>query len=212
MESLPEFFAAHEIELTCSLPCYSMQNVDQQRGKGVFVKSIAALCRLNSLGYGKAGSPLVLNLVYNPVGPFLPPPQRVLEADYKRELGTAFGIEFHRLFTITNMPIRRFAGDLERSGRHAEYMGLLVNHFNPATVDGLMCRSLVSVGWDGTLYDCDFNQMLELSPPDGWPRSVFELGSTREIDGAPITTARHCFGCTAGAGSSCGGATISTDA
>jgi radical SAM/Cys-rich protein len=210
MESLPGFFAEQAIELTCSLPCYSIKNVDQQRGKGVFDKSIAALRTLNALGYGKARSPLVMNLVYNPVGPFLPPPQQALEADYKRELGAAFGVEFNRLFTITNMPIKRFAGDLERSGRYAEYMGLLVNHFNPATVDGLMCRSLVSVGWDGALYDCDFNQMLELPLRDGLPRSIFELGSTREIDEAPIATARHCFGCTAGAGSSCGGITISS--
>ena len=210
MESMPEFFVEQGVELTCSLPCYSLKNVDQQRGKGVFDKSIAALQKLNDLGYGKPGSELSLNLVYNPVGAFLPPPQQQLEDDYKRELGTAFGIEFHRLFTITNMPIKRFAADLERSGKQDEYMGLLVNHFNPATVEGLMCRSLVSVGWEGTLYDCDFNQMLEIPLPAGLPQTIFELDSTRAIDEAPIATARHCFGCTAGAGSSCGGETVRT--
>jgi len=208
MESLPEFFVEHGVELTCSLPCYSMKNVDQQRGKGVFDKSIESLRKLNGLGYGRSGSALTLNLVYNPVGAFLPGPQAALEQDYKRELGGAFGIEFHRLFTITNMPIKRFAADLERSGKQREYMSLLVNHFNPATVAGLMCRSLVSVGWEGTLYDCDFNQMLEIPLSAGLPRTIFELDATGVIDDAPIATAAHCFGCTAGAGSSCGGETV----
>jgi len=207
MESLPDFFVEQGVELICSLPCYSLKNVEQQRGKGVFDKSIAALRRLNSLGYGKAGSDLVLNLVYNPVGAFLPPSQATLESDYKRELGAGFGIEFHHLFTITNMPIKRFAADLTRAGKQSEYMSLLVNHFNPATVEGLMCRSLVSVGWEGTLYDCDFNQMLEMPLLEGLPRTIFELETTSAIDEAPIATASHCFGCTAGAGSSCGGET-----
>ena len=207
MERLPEFLAEHRIELTCSLPCYTASNVDRQRGKGVFDKSIEALLLLNRLGYGKTGSELVLNLVYNPVGAFLPPPQAKLEADYKRELGRAFGIEFNRLFTITNMPIKRFAADLERSGKQHEYMGLLVNHFNPATVEGLMCRSLVSVGWEGTLYDCDFNQMLEIPVPRS-RRTIFDVESIEELSGVPIATASHCFGCTAGAGSSCGGETV----
>ena len=207
-EWLPAFFVEHGVELTCSLPCYTAKNVDQQRGKGVFEKSIEALRMLNARGYGKRGSGLVLNLVYNPVGAFLPPAQAGLEADYKRELGAAFGIEFDRLFTITNMPIQRFAADLERSGKQREYMSVLVNHFNPATVAGLMCRSLVSVGWEGTLYDCDFNQMLEIGVPAGLPRSIFDLDGLDDLSGARISTASHCFGCTAGAGSSCGGETV----
>jgi len=208
MEGLPQFLAENAVELTCSLPCYTAENVDQQRGKGVFDKSIDALKMLNGLGYGMRGSGLALNLVYNPVGPFLPPSQAKLEADYKRELASAFGIEFDRLFTITNMPIKRFAADLERSGRYQEYMALLVNHFNPATVAGVMCRSLVSVGWDGAVYDCDFNQMLEISLPPGQPRTIFDLSSSDELADAPIATAGHCFGCTAGSGSSCGGETV----
>jgi len=205
MEGLPRFFAENEVELTCSLPCYTAKNVDQQRGKGVFDKSIDALQTLNRLGYGKRGSGLTLNLVYNPVGAFLPPSQAKLENDYKRELAFAFGIEFDRLFTITNMPIQRFAADLVRSGRHQAYMSLLVNHFNPATTPGVMCRSLVSVGWSGALYDCDFNQMLEIPLPPRHPRTIFELSSVDRLAGAPIATASHCFGCTAGSGSSCCG-------
>jgi radical SAM/Cys-rich protein len=212
LDWLPSFFVDQQVELVCSLPCYTAKNVEQQRGKGVFGKSIDALRMLNALGYGKHVSGLVLNLVYNPVGAFLPPPQAKLEADYKRELGKAFGIVFDRLFTITNMPIKRFAADLERSGKQLEYMSLLVNHFNPATVPGLMCRSLVSVGWEGTLYDCDFNQMLEIRVPPHLPRSIFALDSIEELAGAPIATASHCFGCTAGAGSSCGGETVKASA
>jgi radical SAM/Cys-rich protein len=210
MEPLPQFFRDHGVELVCSLPCYTAENVDQQRGHGVFDRSIEALHRLNRLGYGKADSPLVLNLVYNPVGAFLPPPQAALEARYREELGRLFGLEFHRLFTITNMPIKRFADQLHRWGNHDEYMGLLVNHFNPHTIPDLMCRDLVSVGWEGTLYDCDFNQMLELPIPGrngtGRGLTLWDLHSLDELTGAGITTARHCFGCTAGAGSSCGGA------
>ena len=212
MEWLSAFFVRHRVELTCSLPCYTAKNVDQQRGKGVFDRSIAALRQLNEIGYGRAGSDRVLNLVYNPVGPFLPPPQAKLEQDYKHALAAEFGIEFHRLFTITNMPIRRFAADLARSGREREYLGLLVNHFNAQTMDGLMCRSLLSVGWDGALYDCDFNQMLEMPLTGRLPRTIFELASVGELDGAPIATASHCFGCTAGAGSSCGGETVKRSA
>jgi radical SAM/Cys-rich protein len=206
MEWLPAFLVEHGVELTCSLPCYTAKNVDQQRGKGVYDESLEALRLLNRLGYGSSGSDLTLNLVYNPVGPFLPPSQAKLEDDYKRELA-ALGIEFHRLFTITNMPIKRFAADLARSGREREYMGLLVNHFNPATVDGLMCRSLVSVGWDGRLYDCDFNQMLELGTADEAPRTIFDA-TPAALAGRRIVVGPHCFGCTAGAGSSCGGATV----
>jgi radical SAM/Cys-rich protein len=207
MEWLPAFLVEHGVELTCSLPCYTAKNVDQQRGKGVYDESLEALRLLNRLGYGSSGSDLTLNLVYNPVGPFLPPSQAKLEDDYKRELA-ALGIEFHRLFTITNMPIKRFAADLARSGREREYMGLLVNHFNPATVDGLMCRSLVSVGWDGRLYDCDFNQMLDIELSGPLPRTIDDLESLEGLEGAAIATASHCFGCTAGAGSSCGGETV----
>jgi len=207
-EWLPAFFVEQQVELTCSLPCYTSANVERQRGKGVFEQSIDALRMLNDRGYGKPESGLVLNLVYNPVGAFLPPPQATLEADYKRELGAGFGIEFDRLFTITNMPIKRFAADLERSGKQDEYMSLLVNHFNPSTVPGLMCRSLVSVGWDGALYDCDFNQMLEIGVPSGLPRTIWDLDDLDELAEAPIATASHCYGCTAGAGSSCGGETV----
>jgi radical SAM/Cys-rich protein len=205
---LPEFLAAHEVHVVASLPCYTAGNVDRQRGRGVFDGSIQALHRLNALGYGRSGSPLRLDLVYNPLGPSLPPPQATLEADYREELGRLFGIEFHSLLTITNMPIRRFAWTLERTGRHGEYMSLLVNHFNPATVDGLMCRTLVSVGYDGRVYDCDFNQMLDM--PIGAAahgvRTIWDVDDLDALTGAPIATAPHCFGCTAGAGSSCSGA------
>jgi len=204
MEDLPEFLATHAVEVTASLPCYGPENVEKQRGRGVFDKSIAALRRLNALGYGRPDSALVLNLVYNPVGAFLPPPQAELEARYKDELLGAFGIEFHRLFTLTNMPIKRFAEFLARQGQEEAYASLLVNHFNPATVPGLMCRSLVSVGWDGSLYDCDFNQMLEMPLGAGVP-TIWELDALDALARRPVATGSHCFGCTAGAGSSCGG-------
>ncbi len=205
MEGLAEFYREAEVELICSLPCYSAENVDRQRGRGVFDRSIEALRLLNALGYGRDGSPLRLDLVYNPVGAFLPPPQATLEARYKTELSSLFGITFHRLLTITNMPIRRFADTLRREGNLASYLGLLVNHFNPATVDGLMCRSLVSVGWDGALYDCDFNQMLELALAGAAPRTIWSIASCDEVARLPIATGSHCYGCTAGSGSSCGG-------
>ncbi len=205
---LPEFLAAQRVDVVASLPCYTAGNVDQQRGRGVFDGSIGALQRLNALGYGRPGSPLRLDLVYNPLGPSLPPSQAKLEADYREELGRLFGIEFHSLLTITNMPIRRFAWTLERTGRHDEYMSLLVNHFNPATVDGLMCRTLVSVGHDGRVYDCDFNQMLDMSlgATGRGIRTIWDVDDLVTLTGAPIATAPHCFGCTAGAGSSCSGA------
>src|SRR5581483_4670473 len=196
---------ANGVEVVASLPCWGAANVEKQRGRGVFEKSIAALRDLNALGYAQPGSGLVLDLVYNPVGAFLPPPQATLEARYREELRARFGIEFRRLLTITNMPIRRFADALRRAGELGAYLGLLVNHFNPATVPGLMCRSLVSIGWDGRLYDCDFNQMLEL-PLGGGPRTVWEVDDVGALAERPIATAAHCFGCTAGAGSSCGGA------
>ncbi|GIW42063.1 MAG: radical SAM/Cys-rich domain protein [Candidatus Binatia bacterium] len=207
MEWLPEFFVRHQVELVCSLPCYTAENVDRQRGHGVFDRSIAALRLLNRMGYGLEGSPLALDLVYNPLGAFLPPPQKELEARYREELRRLFGIEFRRLLTITNMPIRRFAQQLHRWGRYDEYMGLLVNHFNPVTVEGLMCRTLVSVDWEGRLYDCDFNQMLELPLAfRGRPVTVWDVDDFSEFEGRLVTVAEHCFGCTAGAGSSCGGA------
>jgi radical SAM/Cys-rich protein len=190
-----------------SLPCYSRENVDRQRGRGVFEGSIAALRRLNALGYGKAGSQLELDLVFNPQGTALPGPQAALEADYRRELRENFGIEFHRLLALANMPIARFARDLERAGRTAAYMALLVNHFNPATVPHLMCRSLVSVDHAGRLFDCDFNQALDI-PAGRTPLSVWDVDSLADLVEQPIATAAHCFGCTAGAGSSCGGALV----
>ncbi|HEY8154738.1 MAG TPA: arsenosugar biosynthesis radical SAM (seleno)protein ArsS [Myxococcota bacterium] len=200
-----EFLAAHEVRIVASLPCYTRENVDQQRGRGVFEDSIQALRTLNRLGYGQPGSKLGLDLVYNPLGASLPPDQGGLEARYRAELRELFGIEFHRLFTITNVPIKRFAHALAREGREAEYLSLLVAHFNPRTVDALMCRHLVSVGWDGELYDCDFNQMLEL-PLGGRRRSVWDVEGLAAIAGEDVATGPHCHACTAGAGSSCGGA------
>jgi radical SAM/Cys-rich protein len=200
-----EFLAEEQVKIVASLPCYGPENVDRQRGRGVFERSIRALQRLNALGYGRPGSGLRLDLVYNPQGPSLPPDERELEVRYRAELRERFGVEFDRLATITNMPIKRFAHALERDGQHQAYMSLLVNHFNPETVPELMCRHLVSVSWEGTLHDCDFNQMLGL-PLGAGARSIFELDGLAELEGAPIATAPHCFGCTAGSGSSCGGA------
>ncbi len=204
-EDLAQFLAARGVTVVASLPCYSEANVDKQRGKGVFGRSIDALQRLNEVGYGRPGMGLQLDLVYNPVGAFLPPAQEGLERDYKQRLRAEFGVEFNRLLTITNMPIKRFAEQLDREGRTAEYTALLVNHFNPATVDALMCRSLLSVGWDGQLYDCDFNQMLQLGL-GARRQTVWDLESLDGLTDKPIATGAHCFGCTAGAGSSCGGA------
>lgn len=206
-QGLAEFLADHGVEIIASLPCYTAGNVDKQRGKGVFDKSIAALRKLNSLGYGMPDSVLRLSLVYNPVGPSLPPPQAKLEADYKQHLRERFGIEFHHLLTITNMPIHRFEEELRRQGQHGVYTDLLKRNFNAGTVHGLMCRSLVSIGYDGKLYDCDFNQMLdiELEPRDG-AGTVWDLETFTGWAGRRIATGAHCFGCTAGAGSSCSGA------
>jgi radical SAM/Cys-rich protein len=204
---LPEFLRDHEVEIIASLPCYLEENVDYQRGKGVFAQSVEALQGLNRLGYGKPGTGLALNLVYNPTGPSLPPAQTQLEDAYRQQLGERFGIVFNQLYTLTNMPISRFLTDLLRHGNYDRYMELLAQSFNPATVDGVMCRTLVSVGWDGTLYDCDFNQMLELPTNHGAPRHLRDfdpfLLARREI-----RTGSHCFGCTAGSGSSCGGALV----
>jgi radical SAM/Cys-rich protein len=206
-EDTAEFLAGHGVRIVASLPCTSSGNVDAQRGRGVFERSIEALQRLNALGYARAGSGLGLDLVYNPLGPSLPPPQRELEARYREELRRDFGIEFGSLLTLTNMPIRRFAHALERDGRLDAYLSLLVNHFNPATAAGLMCRDTLSVGFDGALYDCDFNQMLEL-PLGSRARSLFDVDSFEEVAGEPVATAPHCFGCTAGTGSSCGGSLV----
>jgi radical SAM/Cys-rich protein len=204
-EDTAEFLAANGVKIIASLPCYTRENVEQQRGRGVFGRSIEALRWLNRLGYGKPTSPRHLDLVYNPLGPTLPPSQAELEERYRAELRERFGIEFHRLLTITNMPIKRFARALAREGRSEEYLSLLVNHFNPQTVPELMCRNLVSVGYDGRLYDCDFNQMLDL-PLGGRDRSIWDISDFASLEGDPIANARHCYGCTAGAGSSCGGA------
>ncbi len=203
--TLPEFLARHQVEIIASLPCYTEENVDKQRGKGVFSKSIKALRWLNCLGYGQPESGLTLNLVYNPLGPSLPPPQAALEEAYRTEFRKNFAIEFNHLFTITNMPISRFLKDLERRGERERYMELLGEKFNPATVEGVMCRSMVSVGWDGMLYDCDFNQMLELPLASGLPQNIHDFDLFL-LERRRIRTADHCYGCTAGSGSSCTGA------
>lgn len=201
-----QFLAENNVQIVASLPCYMEDNVDSQRGKGVFDKSIAALQLLNNLGYGKIGSGLSLNLVYNPVGEHLPPEQSKLEADYHKHLQDEFGIYFNKLFTITNMPIKRYAHSLKRDGKLKEYMQLLIDNFNPSAVNSVMCRELVSIGWDGQIYDCDFNQMLEI--PLNWKQqNIWDIDSFNDIDEG-IAVASHCFGCTAGSGSSCGGALV----
>jgi radical SAM/Cys-rich protein len=201
---LPEFLARHRVEIVASLPCYLEENCDRQRGDGVFRRSIEALRQLNDLGYGRQGSSLELTLVYNPVGPTLPPMQARLEADYRRELRARYGVEFTRLYTITNMPISRFLDNLLRSGEYDKYMQTLVEAFNPAAVDGLMCRTMISVDWQGRLFDCDFNQMLDLPIESQIPQTIHNFDLKR-LAGRRITTGRHCFGCTAGEGSSCQG-------
>ena len=206
-EDLAGFLADEKVEITASLPCYTKDNVDKQRGDHVFESSILALRKLNALGYGIEGSELQLNLVYNPLGPYLPPAQDKLEADYKRELGTHFGVVFNALYTLANMPIKRFGSTLITQGKFAAYMKLLRTAHNPANLDGVMCRSLVSVDYRGYLYDCDFNQMLGIPlVVAGRPRRHVSDLLGGEIDAAPISVAEHCYGCTAGQGSSCGGA------
>ena len=207
-EGLAEFLAEHEVEVVASLPCYSMDNVDRQRGKGVFDKSIAGLQRLNALGYGREGSGRVLNLVYNPQGAVLPPPQPALEADYKRELGAHFGIVFNSLFALANMPIQRFGSMLISKGQFNGYIRLLKDNHRDANLAQVMCRSLISVDWLGRLYDCDFNQQLDLPMGAGAEAGRRHLRDLlqADADGAPIRVAEHCYGCTAGNGSSCGGA------
>jgi radical SAM/Cys-rich protein len=206
-QDLPEFLAGQNVEIIASLPCYLQENTDAQRGDGVFEKSIAALRRLNGLGYGQAESGLVLTLVYNPIGPSLPPPQASLEAAYRRELRTRYGIEFNRLYTITNMPISRFLDDLIQSGQYDRYMQKLIDGYNPSAVSGVMCRTTISVGWDGRLYDCDFNQMLELGLDAQLPQHIRDIDLSR-LERRPITTGQHCYGCTAGCGSGCQGAVV----
>jgi radical SAM/Cys-rich protein len=203
-QDTPQFLARHQVEIVASLPCYTRDNVDGQRGRGVFDGSITALQRLNRLGYGTPNGPR-LDLVYNPTDDALPGAQDELEARYRGELRELFGIEFHHLLTITNMPIKRFAHQLEREGRLSEYMGLLVRNFNPATLPELMCRHMLSVGHDGRLSDCDFNYALGL-PVEGSAKTLFDLDDLSLLAGTEIATGPHCFGCTAGAGSSCGGA------
>lgn len=222
-----EFFAERELHVIASLPCYTRENVDRQRGEGVFASSVRALHRLNALGYGAAqgaepsprddarddddaddgadSGPRRLDLVYNPLGPSLPGPQAELERDYRERLRQDHGIVFDRLLTLTNMPIHRFADDLRQQGRLAEYEELLVRSFHVAAADSVMCRDLVSVNWDGRLSDCDFHQMADL-PLGAGAQSIFELDDLSELEGARVTTASHCLGCTAGQGSSCGGA------
>jgi radical SAM/Cys-rich protein len=207
-EQTAEFLAENRVRIVASLPCYQSENVEKQRGKGAFDRSIRALQCLNQLGYGHANSGLEIDLVYNPVGAFLPPSQETLELRYKEELKSQFGIVFNQLLALTNMPISRFAHFLDKTGQASQYMSLLVNHFNPDTISELMCRSLVSVGWDGRLYDCDFNQMLELgigAAESNAIRTIFDVGDIAAFEGRSVATARHCFGCTAGSGSSCSG-------
>jgi radical SAM/Cys-rich protein len=203
-EDLPEFFADTSVEVISSLPYFLQTQTDAQRGAGVFDKSVAALKKLNAVGYGIEGSNLVLNLVYNPVGAFLPPAQHAVEADFKRELKDRYGIFFNNLYTITNMPIARYLDWLRRSNNEARYMQKLVSAFNPATISGLMCRNLISVDWTGKLYDCDFNQMLEIPVSENLPQTIDDF-SPENFRNRKIETAAHCFGCTAGTGSSCGG-------
>ena len=200
---LPKYLAEHEVEVIASLPCYTAENVAKQRGHGVFEKSISALLKLNEAGYGTR---LPLNLVYNPLGPKLPGPQAELEAEYRESLGREFGIVFNRLFTITNQPIARFAEDLRKQGKSEEYLALLANSFNPATVDSLMCRTTLSVGWSGEVYDCDFNQMLGMQLRNSEASGMFLWDVTPEtLYGRRILTGEHCLACTAGCGSSCTG-------
>jgi radical SAM/Cys-rich protein len=203
-QQLPSFFARHGVRVISSLPCYTAENTDAQRGTGVFEKSIEALQMLNAEGYGRPESGLELDLVYNPLGAFLPPSQSKLEADYKRMLEKEHGITFNRLLCITNMPINRFLDYLLDSGQFETYMDKLVQAFNPAAVAGLMCRNTLSVGWDGRLYDCDFNQMLELEVGAEGSSHIADFNLER-LKSREVVTKLHCFGCTAGAGSSCAG-------
>ena len=206
-KNLPEFFAENKVEVIASFPHYLEQTLDRQRGNGVFKKSIEALKQLNSIGYGKQDSGLILNLVYNPAGAFLPPSQKALEADYKREMLKKCGIVFNNLFTITNMPIGRFLNYLRASQNYDAYMQKLTSNYNPNAASQVMCRYTLSVGWDGSLYDCDFNQMLGMKVNHGAPSNIKAFDITR-LCKRQIVTGIHCYGCTAGGGSSCGGAVV----
>lgn len=206
-ENLAEFLAAEQVEITASLPCYLEENVDKQRGKGVFRQSLTALLRLNRLGYGHPDSPLKLNLVFNPQEAALPPDQRLLEQAYKQHLESTYGIVFNRLFALANMPIQRFGSMLASQGRFQTYLQLLKDNFRPGNLDNLMCLNTLSIDWQGYLYDCDFNQMLAM-PLGAAAESRLHVGELdlKQLRNAPIATAAHCYGCTAGQGSSCGGA------
>jgi radical SAM/Cys-rich protein len=206
-EDLASFLADQQVEIVASMPCYLEDNVDRQRGKGTFDGSIRGLQRLNALGYGRDDSGLILNLVYNPQGPALPPPQEALEADYRRVLGESHGIAFNRLYTMANMPIQRFGSMLISKGQFDRYLDLLRHAHLDGNLDGVMCRNLISVDWRGLVYDCDFNQMLDLPLKRGASERVHLSDLLdADIEGNPVRVAGHCFGCTAGQGSSCGGA------
>jgi len=206
-EDMAAFLAQHQVEIVASLPCYLEENVESQRGKGVYQSSITALKKLNALGYGQPGGELVLNLMYNPGGAALPPPQQQLEADYRRELAIRAGVEFNQLYVLANMPIQRFGSTLISKGQFASYMALLKSAHQDANLDTVMCRSLISVDWQGYVYDCDFNQMLDLPLElDERPRMHISELQANALDGCAISVADHCYGCTAGQGSSCGGA------
>jgi radical SAM/Cys-rich protein len=207
MEYLPEFFRDHQVEVISSLPYFQEHETDAQRGHGVFAKSIESMRRLNAFGYGLDGSGFLLNLVYNPVGAYLPPEQKAIERQFKDELLKRHGLVFNSLYVITNMPINRFKHFLERADLYEIYMEKLINAFNPSAAEGVMCRSLISVGYDGVLYDCDFNQMLEMRVNHGVPATIWDFDLEKLIH-RQIVFGSHCFGCTAGAGSSCGGAVV----
>jgi radical SAM/Cys-rich protein len=206
-EDTAEFLAANAVEIVASLPCYLEENVNAQRGDGVFAASIRSLRTLNALGYGRPGSGLELNLVYNPQGPSLPPPQEQLQADYRRHLGERYGVAFNQLYVLANMPIQRFGSTLISKGQFEHYMSVLKNAYQPQNLESVMCRSLLSVDWRGYVYDCDFNQMLGLPlAHKGRPRTHLRDLAGADLDGNPIVVKDHCYGCTAGQGSSCGGA------
>ena len=207
-EDLADFLKVHKIQVIASLPCYSKENVEKQRGGGVFDKSINGLIKLNELGYGVENSELKLDLVYNPLGASLPPAQETLEQAYKKELLELFGIKFNNLYTITNVPIKRFLHQLEREKKYEDYMRLLVNSFNADAAKNIMCRNLVSIGWEGQISDCDFNQMLDM-PIGGQRKTIWQIESFNELVHQDIAFDSHCFACTAGAGSSCSGALVS---
>ena len=205
-KDLGDFLASQQVEIVASLPCYLEDNVDAQRGSGVFQRSIEGLQQLNALGYGQSNSELKLNLVFNPTGPALPPDQTILERDYKRELKKRYDVEFNRLFAITNIPIKRYAKFLKKRGQLTDYMRMLEAAFNPQAARGVMCKEMLSIGWDGQLFDCDFNQMLGMPVAGRSSQTVWNIDSFDQFIHQRVAVADHCYGCTAGAGSSCGGA------